>query len=117
MRSWVTLRQQLGWARFQSVRVWTQAAAWADEVISVWISDLVSEYLYQSINVVDCFSGQWTENCLWTSWLNQQFQIPNGPDTTPNTAVSRHVLHCSGQDGRREVQIPVRLVVAREGEA
>ena len=63
--------------------MWSQPAAWADEIISCWISDLVSEYTIQSINVVDCFSGQWTENTMWTSWLNQQFQIPIGPDCTP----------------------------------
>ena len=83
MRNWVKLREELGHERFQSVRVWTQPAAWADEIISCWVSDLVSEYLHQSINVVDCFTGQWTETCLWNSWLNQQFQVPMGPDTTP----------------------------------
>jgi hypothetical protein len=119
MRQWVALRQQLGWARLQSLRVWTQAAAWADEVISVWISDLVSEYLHQSINVVDCFSGQWTENCLWTSWLNQQFQIPNGPDTTPILQLADTcciaVGKTAGEKCKDQLALQLREKAKREG--
>ena len=69
--------------QFLTTRVWCQPAAWSGEVISCWISDLVHEYQKQCVTVLDCFSGQWTETSLFTSWLNSQMQLPIGPDCTP----------------------------------
>ena len=64
MREWVALREELGPEKFQELRVWSQPAAWADEVIHCWLVEVLATLVPQSINVCDCFSGQWTpESC------------------------------------------------------
>ena len=86
MREWVKLRESYGVEgkkKFESLRVWGQPSAWADSVMQCWLSDLLAEYVPQCITVCDCFQGQWTPVVLHTSWFNQQFQIPVGPDVTP----------------------------------
>ena len=59
MREWVKLRSELGEELFQELRVWSQPAAWADGVIQCWRVEVT-----QSINVCDCFAGQWTPRVL-----------------------------------------------------
>ncbi len=118
MGQWLQLRNQLGHQQFQQLRVWCQPAAWADEVISCWISDLLAELVWQSINAVDCFSGQWTEATLHTAWLNNQFQIPVGPDTTPLLQVTDTCISAQAKSaGEREkeaIAMQLREVARRE---
>ena len=64
MREWVALRSELGTEKFQHLRVWSQPAAWADEVVQCWIVELLGSLVTQSINVCDCFAGQWTPRVL-----------------------------------------------------
>ena len=83
LSAWVELRLQfpdLGW--FQNARVWGQPAAWTDNVIASWHSDLVRSQRRQAIHVVDCLGGQWTPEVLFTAWKNQQMQIPIMPGAT-----------------------------------
>ena len=75
MREWVKLRESYGVEgrkKFESLRVWGQPAAWADSVVQCWLSDLLSEYVPQSIVVCDCFAASWTPVVLQTAWHNQQ---------------------------------------------
>ncbi len=118
MGQWVQSRQKLGHKHFKQLRVWCQPAAWADEVISCWVSDLIAEYVLQSINVFDCFSGQWTEATLHTSWLNSQLQIPVGPDTTPllqitDTCISAQAKS-AGEKEKEAIALQLREVARRE---
>ena len=86
MREWVKLRSSYGVEgrrQFETLRIWGQPAAWADSIVHCWVSDLLHSLVPQSINVLDCFTGQWSPVVLETCWNNQQFQIPVGPDTTP----------------------------------
>ena len=74
----------MGADAFRRLRIWSQPAAWADEVIHCWLSDLIkAEYQQQCLFQVDCCSGQWTERVMQTLWLNQQLQTPIAPDATP----------------------------------
>ena len=84
LSGWRKLRQSLGHDAFRRLRIWSQPAAWADEVIHCWLSDLIrSEYQPQCVFQVDCCSGQWTERVMHTLWMNQQLQTPIAPDVTP----------------------------------
>ena len=83
MRNWVKLRNELGFEQFLRLRVWCQPAAWADEIISCWISDLIFMLVFQALCGIDCFTGQWTDCTVQTAWLNFQMQIPFPPETTP----------------------------------
>ena len=67
MKQYVQLRSSMDRDQFLTTRVWCQPAAWADEIISCWISDLLHEYQPQCITLVDCFSGQWTETSMFTA--------------------------------------------------
>ena len=58
MKNWISLREELGEEQFLKLRVWCQPSAWADEIIQCWISDLLTQYVYQSINAIGCVSGQ-----------------------------------------------------------
>ena len=119
MAGWVRLRSQLGEDQFLSVRIWQQPAAWADEVISCWVLDLLFQYLIQSINIVDCFSGQWTAACLYTSWLNQQCQIPVGPDCTPMLQVADNAVirECKvvGETEKAQLGLELQEQARRDG--
>ena len=99
--------------------MWAQPAAWADEIIQCWLSDLLAQYVYQSINCVDCFSGQWTENVLHTSWLNSQMQIPIGPECTPLLQLTDTLISFSakrtGEKVKAELEMQLREVARREG--
>jgi hypothetical protein len=84
LSGWRKLRQSLGADAFRRLRIWSQPAAWADEVIHCWLSDLIkAEYQQQCLFQVDCCSGQWTERVMQTLWLNQQLQTPIAPGATP----------------------------------
>jgi hypothetical protein len=107
MKQYVKLRSSLGKDRFLTTRVWCQPAAWADEIISCWVSDLLHEYQPQCITLVDCFSGQWTETTLFTAWLNSQMQLPIGPDCTPLLQVTDTCQSAQGKaaGNRRKEQL------------
>ena len=118
LNNWVKLRESLGEEQFLKLRVWSQPAAWADEIISCWISDLLKQYVYQSINAIDCFSGQWTENALHTSWLNSQMQIPIGPDCTPLLQLTDTLCSFTakrrGEEAKEAVALQLREKARRE---
>ena len=109
MSQWVKLRRSLGKDQFLTTRVWCQPAAWSDEVISCWISDLVHEYQKQCITVLDCFSGQWTETSLFTAWLNSQMQLPIGPDCTPLLQVTGTCQSAQGKAAGNQTKQQLRL--------
>ena len=107
MKQYVQLRSSLGKDKFLTTRIWCQPAAWADEIISCWVSDLLHSYQPQCITVVDCFSGQWTETSLFTAWLNSQMQLPIGPDCTPLLQVTDTCQSAQGKaaGNRRKEQL------------
>ena len=104
---------------FRRLRVWTQPAAWADEVIHCWLSDLLKEeYQPQALFQVDRRSGQWTERVMHTLWLNQQVQTPVAPDSTPILQLTDACqVFCSKRAGEREkgvLELEMRELARRE---
>jgi len=119
MSGWRKLRQSLGASVFRRLRVWSQPAAWADEVIHCWLSDLIkNEYQPQALFQVDCCSGQWTERVMHTLWLNQQVQTPVAPDTTPILQLTDTCqAFCSKRAGEKEkgsLELEMRELARRE---
>ncbi len=88
-------------------------------MISCWVSDLVASYSAQCISIVDCFSGQWTERCMHTSWANSQLQVPVAPDCTPLLQVTdtcqSFVAKRAGESRKAELELLLREKARREG--
>ena len=119
MREWVKLRSELGEELFQELRVWSQPAAWADEVIHCWLVEVLGSLVTQSINVCDCFAGQWTPRVLESSWLSQMAVVPVGPDCTPILQVADVAVigpaKSAGERRKAELNQLLELKAEREG--
>merc|ERR1712086_20981 len=123
MREWVTLRESFHEQKykFNEVRVWGQPSAWADSIISCWVSDAVAEMVHQAVTVLDCFHGQWSPVVLETAWWNMQFQIPVAPDSTPLLQIADVLVIASaksaGTKKKRELELLLSEKARREGVA
>ena len=93
---------------FNNARVWGQPAAWRDNVVSTWHSELIQTQRPQCIHVVDCFASQWMPEVLCAAWKNHQLQVTIMPGATaylqvPDTHVFAH-LNTSIKRGKTQVQ-------------
>jgi hypothetical protein len=83
----------------QEILVWGQHSAWTDQVICGFMSDYLASLYRQCVKVVDCLGSQWDPDTLIRVWLNQQAQVPIGPNGTsflapPDTHVHSQLKAC-----------------------
>ena len=68
LRNWVKLRSELGHEQFLKLRVWSQPAAWADEVVGHNATHNVStSVLHELATLVDLITCQFNNHILYTS--------------------------------------------------
>ena len=82
LRGWRLLRQDPDQSWASELEIWGQPAAWADQIICLWVSDYLQRHFSQCIYIVDCLGSQWCEEVLLRTWSNQQLQVPIAPNAT-----------------------------------
>ena len=122
LSAWVELRRphpQMWW--FNNARVWGQPAAWTDNVISTWHSELIQTQRPQCIHVVDCLASQWMPEVRFAAWKNHQIQVPIMPGATaylqiPDTHFFAH-LKTSIKRAKTQVQDAGEIAARQAGKA
>ena len=121
MREWLKLRESMldQKSKFEDVRVWGQPAAWSDSIIQCWLSELVHEKCPQTVNIVDCFCGQWSPVVMESLFWNSQMQVPVGPDCTPLLQVADVAViaqaKVAGNKRKSELGLLLNEAARREG--
>ena len=92
MRAWRECRKNYAHLFEKGVRVWQQPAAYMDEVICSWLSELLEEEFPSGcLHSVDMFSGEHTETVLGKNYVRKQVKHLIGPHVTRNWAMTGSV--------------------------
>ena len=87
MHNWRRLRDDQP-DLFRGLLVWQSPTAFVDQVIFGWQQELEGRESAQTLRLVDCFSGAWSQTGAEMSWLMQQLQASVAPGCTAISQVT-----------------------------